>query len=99
MLAERVQHGGGRVGQQQHVRLVDLLESADRRAVEHQPVGEDLLIEGLRRHGEVLHRPGQVTEPDIDEFHFVIAEEPEYLVGVGEHEYSLSDSELLLLSG
>jgi hypothetical protein len=38
--AERVDARGRRVGQQQHVRLVDRLEAADRRAVEAEAVGE-----------------------------------------------------------
>ena len=54
-------------GQQLHVGLVDLLEPADRRAVEHQAVGEDPLAERRGGHGEVLHRARQVTEPDVDE--------------------------------
>ena len=47
--AERVDDRGRRVRQQQHVGLVDLLEAADRRAVEHQPVGEYALLERRRR--------------------------------------------------
>jgi len=51
VLAERVEHGRGRVGHEKHVGLVDLLEPADRGAIEHQPVGEGLLVEALHRHG------------------------------------------------
>ena len=42
LAAERVDERRRRVGQQQHVRLVDLLEAADRRAVERETVGEDV---------------------------------------------------------
>ena len=89
MLAERVEYGRGGVRQKEHVRLVDLLESADRGTVEHQPVGENLRVERLDRHGEVLHSPRQVTEPDVDELHLVVADELQNLVGVREHPPSL----------
>ena len=79
-----------RVRQQQHVRLVDLLEAADRRAVEHQAVAEDLLVEGLRGHREVLHGPGQVAEPDVDELHPLGLDEPQDLIAAGEHPLSLA---------
>ena len=69
------------VRQEQHVRLVDLLEPTDRgTVVEHQPVGENLRVERFDRHGEVLHSPRQVTEPDVDELHLVIADEIDHVV-------------------
>jgi hypothetical protein len=37
------------------VRLVDGLEPADRRPVEHLALGEERLVDGLGRHVEVLH--------------------------------------------
>ena len=84
--AERVEHRRGRVRQQLHVGLVDLLETADRRAVEHEAVGEDAVTEGLRGHGEVLHRPRQVTEPDVDELHVLRRDEAEDFLGTAEHQ-------------
>ena len=83
---ERVEHRGGRVGQQLHVGLVDLLEPADRRAVEHEAVGEDPLTERRRGHGEVLHRSRQVAEPDVDELHVFLCDEAEDLLGTAEHQ-------------
>ncbi len=87
---ERVDHGGGRVGQQQHVRFVDLLEAADRGAVEHQSVAEDLRVKGLRRDREMLHRPRQVAEPDVDELHRLRLDEPQHLIAACEHPPSLA---------
>src|SRR5580698_1303656 len=57
---EWVEYRGGRIRQQEHVRLVDLLEAAYRRAIEHPALGEDVRIERLGRHGEVLYGAGQV---------------------------------------
>ncbi len=90
VLAERVEHGRAGVRYQQHVRLVDLLEPADRGAVEHAAFGEDLVIEGLGRDREVLDGTRQVTEPDIDEFNLVVADELQDLIAVLEHQPSLN---------
>jgi hypothetical protein len=65
--AERVEVGRRHVGQELHVRLVDRLEPADRAAVEGLADGEEVLVQRVRRNVEVLHDPGQVTEPDVDE--------------------------------
>ena len=64
---ERIDHGRVRVGHEDHVRLLDLLEPADRRAVEAVP-----LLEGARRElvggdGEVLHETGEVAEAEVDD--------------------------------
>jgi hypothetical protein len=85
VLAERVEHGAGGVGQQEHVRLVDGLETADRRAVEHEAVGEDVRAEVLDREGEVVRRPRQVGEPDIDELHPFVPNELQDVVGGVKH--------------
>ena len=82
---ERVDEGGRHVRQQQHVRLVDLLEAADRGAVEGEAVGEDVLVERLDRHVEVLHHAGQVTEAYVDELDALVLEVPQKLLGIGEH--------------
>ena len=85
VLTERVHVGRRRVGQQEHVRLVDLLEATDGRPVEHQPVREDALAEVRRREGEVLHHPREVTEPDVDELDVVLLDVAEDLISVLEH--------------
>ena len=64
-LVERIEDRGGRVRQQQHVGLVDLLEAADGRPVEADPVGERLLVQAPQRHPHVLPRPGQVGELEV----------------------------------
>ena len=82
---EGVQVGRRRVGQQGHVRLVDLLEAADRRAVEGQAVLEHLGPERAGRNGEVLHGAGQVAEPDVDDLDALVLDVGQHLVGVVEH--------------
>ncbi len=84
--AERVKDGRRGVGQQQHVRFVDGLEPADRRTVEAEAVGEDLLVEGFNGHGEVLHDAGQIAEAHVDGLDVVFPDVPQNLVGAGEHE-------------
>ncbi len=82
LLAERVEPGGGEVGDQGHVGLVDGLEAADRRAVEHQGLGR---VERRRGYGEVLQNAWQVAEADIDELHVVVLDELLHFGGVVEH--------------
>ena len=86
---ERVKDRRAGVWKQQHVRFVNLLETADRRAVEHPALGEDALIERLSRHREVLHGAGQVAEAHVDELHPLRLDEPQYLVAACEHQLSL----------
>ena len=80
-LVERIQDRRGRIGQQQHVGLVDLLEAADRRAVEPDPVGERLLVQARKRHPHVLPRPRQVGELQIDHVRAVALGEREHIAG------------------
>ena len=63
----RVDIGRGGVGHQQHVRLVDVLEAADARSVEADPVDEEVLTELLDRDAEVLGLAGQVDEAQVDD--------------------------------
>ena len=74
VLRERVDHRGVGIGDQEHVRLLDLLEPADRRAVEAQAVLEDVLGELVRRDREVLHEPRQVAEADVDDVDLLVLE-------------------------
>ena len=99
MRAEGIEHCGGRVGQELHVGLVDLLEPADRRAVEHEAIGEDALAERCGGHSEVLHRSQQVTEPDVDELHVLLRDEAEDFLGTAEHQPSRVQGKLLVLKG
>jgi len=82
---ERVDERRRHVRQEHHVGLVDLLEAADRRAVEREAVAEHGLVERLNRHVEVLHDAGQVAEPDVDEPHLVVPDVAQDLVWAIEH--------------
>jgi hypothetical protein len=90
---ERVEEGAVGVGQQQHVRLVDRLETADRGPVEAQSVGEGVLAEGRCRDGEVLHDAGQVAETHVDVLDVVVTDVGRDLVGTGEHRSSGCDEQ------
>jgi len=59
--------GRRRVGNEQHVRLVDGLEAADRRAVEAQPIRENALAQLGDGNGEVLPEAGEIDEAKIDD--------------------------------
>ena len=74
VLRERVDHRGVGIGDQEHVRLLDLLEAADRRAVEAEAVLEDVLGQLVGRDREVLHEPGQVAEADVDDVDALVRE-------------------------
>ncbi len=78
-LVERVQDSRGQIGQQQHVGLVDLLEAADRRAVEADAIGERLLVKARERHPHVLPGPRQVGELEIDHARAVALGEGEHI--------------------
>ena len=81
MLRERVDHRGVGVRDQEHVRLLDLLEPADRRAVEAETVLEDVLGELVRGDREVLHQPGQVAEADVDDVDLLVGEHLQDVTG------------------
>ena len=83
--AEGVQEGGGHVGDELHVGLVDGLEAPDRGAVEHEAVGQGVVLEGRHRDGEVLHHPGQVTEADVNEVDVLLLDVGQGLRSVLEH--------------
>ena len=79
--AERVDGRGFRIGQQQHVGLVDRLEPANRGAVEGQAFLEHGLVEDVNRNCEVLHGARQVTEADVDILNVLVLDEFEDVVG------------------
>ena len=70
----------GGVGHELHVGLVDRLEAADRGPVEHLTDGEEVLVDRLSRHVEVLHDTGQIAEPNVDELDVLVLDEREDLV-------------------
>ena len=69
---ERIEHRRIRVRHQFHVRLVDRLPAGNRRAVEHDAVGEGLLVHDLGVHRDVLHLPPRVGEAEVDELNFLV---------------------------
>ena len=81
VLAERVDDRRCRVGDQEHVGFLDLLESADRRTVETQAVLEHLLLQLVRGDREVLHQPRKVTEPNVDDIDAGVLDELEDIAG------------------
>ena len=54
---------------QQHVRLGDLLEAADRGAVEAEPIAEGVLVQAADRERHVLPCARHVGELDVDHLH------------------------------
>ena len=65
VLRERVHVRRGGVELQEHVGFLDLLEPADRRAVEGLTVGELLVGQLVDRQRQVLHLPRQIGEAEI----------------------------------
>ena len=68
-LAEGVEHGRLGLRHHEHVALVDRLPAADARAVEAQPVLENVLVELVDGDGKVLPESGEVHESQIDGLH------------------------------
>ena len=79
VLAERVDDARVRVGHEEHVRLLDLLEAADRRAVEAVALLEAVLGELVRRRREVLHQPRQIAEAEVDDLDALVLHESQHL--------------------
>ncbi len=64
--AERIEKRRGRIRNDEHVALLDLLKPADRRAVEADTVDERISVERSRWNRKVLPEARQVGEPQID---------------------------------
>ncbi len=63
----RIDGGRVRVGDEEHVALIDGLEAADAGPVESEAAGEAVLLELAERQAEVLPCPREVDEPDVDD--------------------------------
>jgi hypothetical protein len=63
--AHRINGCGRRVGNQEHVALVDVLEAADAAAVETDALREEVGGELLDGEREVLRHPEQIAEPEV----------------------------------
>src|SRR5208337_32334 len=74
---DRIDHRTRRIGQQDHIRFINLLKAPDRRAVEADAVlpdarSEIAIIGQLgSRYGEVLPEAGQIAEFQIDDLDLV----------------------------
>ena len=69
------------IGQEDHVRLVDLLEAPDGGAVEPEALAEPVLGQPVGRDGEVLHETGEVAEPQVDDLDPFVLHEADDLGG------------------
>ena len=83
--AELVEVRGRHVGDELHVGLGDASEAADRRAVEHLPDLEEVLICRRSWDVEVLLHPRHVGESDVDELDVRLLDELDDFLGGGEH--------------
>ena len=81
VLAERVDDSGVGVGHEEHVRLLDLLEAPDRRAVEAEAVLERPCGQLVGRNGKVLHKPRQVAEAEVDDLDPLLLDQRQDLLG------------------
>jgi len=68
-LEHRIHEGCGRVGYQDHIRLVDLLKSADGRAIKADSFVEDAVGQFARRDAEVMPLAKQVGEAQVHHLH------------------------------
>ena len=64
--AERIDVGGVEVRLQDHVALVDRLPAGDRAAVEHEAVGQHVLVDHARGHGQMLPLALGIGEAEVD---------------------------------
>ena len=62
---EGIEERGLRVGDHHHVAFLNLLEAADRGSVEADTLVEDIRVDAVRRHREVLPGAGKVREAHV----------------------------------
>jgi hypothetical protein len=78
---ERVHLGRGRIGHEGHVRLVDGFPASNRRSVEHDAVGEHVLVDDRDVERHVLPLAARIREPEIDVLDVVVLDGFEHIVG------------------
>src|SRR5690606_3616563 len=83
VLTERIVDGGCGIRDQDHVGLLNLPESPDRRSVESEAFLERLGGQLVGGHREMLDLAGQVTEAEIDEFDAVVGDSGQHVLGCG----------------
>ena len=81
MRAERIEERGLLVRHQQHVGGVDLLEAADRGAVEAEALVDRVDVDRPGGERGVLPHPGQVGEAQVDHFDAVVLDRLDHVVG------------------
>ena len=81
VLHERIHVHGVRIGDEHHVRFLDLLETTNRGAIETVAFGEMVFTQHVSRDGDVLHDAGQVGEAEIDEFTAFVLHQLQYFFG------------------
>ena len=82
---KRIHDRAGAVGEQRHVGLIDVFPAGDRRAVEHDAVGQHVLVHCSDGLGSVLPFPAGIGEPEIDVFHVVVLNHLEDFFNVVRH--------------
>ena len=88
-LRERVDERRLGVGDEQHVRLLDLLEPADRRSVEPEPVFEESFGELCRGDREVLHETRKVAEAEVDDLRTALLQQAQDVLGCSHGSFPL----------
>jgi hypothetical protein len=86
---ERINRRRDRIGHQAHVGFVDRLPARDRRAVEHQALGEDVFIDHADVERHVLPLAAWIGETQVDVFDVVVLDRFQDVFG------GLHDSPLL----
>ncbi len=74
LFAERIQVGGGAVGDEEHVGGFDALPARNRRTVESLPAFQLVFIDSSGGHGNVVLTANRIGKAEIHEFHFVIGD-------------------------
>ncbi len=72
LFGERIEHGGGVIGHQDHVGGFDAFPAGDGGAIEHLAVLEEIVVRIACRHGDVLLLALGVGEAQINQLHIVI---------------------------
>jgi len=86
-VVERVDEGGFRVGEQNHVGGLNAFPARDRRAVEHVAVLENFFLEGDDGHADVLFLATGVGETVVDEANLVFLDQLRDVLR-GSHDHS-----------
>ena len=79
LLEERIDHRGGRIEREDHVRLVDALPTRDGRAVEHLAVAEQVFIDQVRGNRYVLFFAARVGEAEIGVLDLLVLDQLDYI--------------------